>query len=231
MQKPGIVFHHPGETQATIDANLGKILVEKWRSYHLSLGWGDIGYHYIVHRDTDGKVKTFDGRPDSWLGAHTYGSNDWLGVCVAYGNNMRVPQDMLDELAKLTATLCKTYGIPLDGNHIKGHREMPGHASNDCPGDDLLNKKSLIIQMAKGLTTKPFVPTAAKKPQPKENHFAEIDVIFQNEKGNAFEKTKGLLIDNYTHIHVSELKKLGFEVKWVAPNGNQPARVEIKKGA
>lgn len=230
MQKPGIVLHHPGDRQSTIDANLGKSLIESWRRYHMSLGWGDVGYHYIVHRDTDGKVKTFDGRPDSWLGAHTYGSNDWLGVNVAYGNGTKVPQDLLEETAKLIATLCKTYNIPIDANHIKGHREMPGHSSNECPGDDLMNKKALLIQMAKNINTKPFTPTPAKKPQPKENHFSEIEVVFQNEKGNAVSRTKGLLIDNYTHIHVSELKKLGFEVKWVAPADGKPARVEIKKG-
>lgn len=231
MSKPGIVLHYPGEAQSIINANLGKTLVQNWRSYHMSLGWGDIGYHYIVHRDTDGKTKVFDGRPDSWLGAHTYGSNDWLGVCVAYGVGQKVPTDLLQTTAELIAVLCKTYNIPLDANHIKGHREMPGHASNGCPGDDLLEKKALLIQMAKKINAAPLKPTPAPKPQPKENHFAEIEVVLQNEKGNAIERTKGLLIDDYTHIHVSALKKFGFEVNWSPPANGKPAYVTIKKGA
>ena len=46
---------------------------------HLSFGWNGIGYHKIIRRD--GAIE--NGRPEFWIGAHTYGLNDKsLGVCL-----------------------------------------------------------------------------------------------------------------------------------------------------
>ena len=46
---------------------------------HLSFGWNGIGYHKIIKRD--GTLE--NGRPEFWIGAHTYGLNDRsLGVCL-----------------------------------------------------------------------------------------------------------------------------------------------------
>lgn len=46
---------------------------------HLSFGWDGIGYHKVITRD--GTIQ--NGRPEFWIGAHTYGINDQsLGVCL-----------------------------------------------------------------------------------------------------------------------------------------------------
>ena len=45
--------------------------VESIRRYHRSLGWRDIGYHYVVY--PDGSVHA--GRPVEQPGAHTEGHN------------------------------------------------------------------------------------------------------------------------------------------------------------
>lgn len=46
---------------------------------HLGFGWNGIGYHKIIRRD--GEIE--NGRPEYWIGAHTYGKNNQsLGVCL-----------------------------------------------------------------------------------------------------------------------------------------------------
>ena len=45
--------------------------VESIRKYHRSLGWRDIGYHYVIY--PDGSVHA--GRPVEQPGAHTEGHN------------------------------------------------------------------------------------------------------------------------------------------------------------
>ena len=68
----GIVLHH-----AAIDAD-----VEAIHNYHRDVnGWAGIGYHFFVAKD--GTV--YRGRPENWLGAHTTGFNDRIGIC-AEGN-------------------------------------------------------------------------------------------------------------------------------------------------
>ena len=39
---------------------------------HLNFGWDGIGYHKIIRRD--GTLE--NGRPEFWVGAHTYGLNE-----------------------------------------------------------------------------------------------------------------------------------------------------------
>lgn len=46
---------------------------------HLGFGWQGIGYHKIICRN--GEIE--NGRPEFWVGAHTFGKNDIsLGVCL-----------------------------------------------------------------------------------------------------------------------------------------------------
>ena len=61
----------------TLDTeNIGALEIHKM---HLSFGWDGIGYHKIIRRN--GKVE--NGRPEFWVGAHTYGKNTQsLGVCL-----------------------------------------------------------------------------------------------------------------------------------------------------
>jgi N-acetylmuramoyl-L-alanine amidase len=51
---------------------------------HLSFGWDGIGYHKVICRN--GNIE--NGRPEFWIGAHTFSKNERsLGVCLIGRNN------------------------------------------------------------------------------------------------------------------------------------------------
>ena len=70
----GIVHHHSGmEGEASLKAI---------HEYHINVnGWAGFGYHFYVAKD--GTI--YRGRPENWIGAHTVGFNDRIGIC-AEGN-------------------------------------------------------------------------------------------------------------------------------------------------
>ncbi len=111
----GIVLHHAAAQGS----------VETVHAYHKnSNGWAGIGYHYYVRKN--GAI--YRGRPDDWMGAHTVGYNDMLGVC-AEGDfdeeSMNTAQQ--SAIALLVEYLREQYGaLP-----IYGHRDLD---STSCPG-------------------------------------------------------------------------------------------------
>ena len=111
---PGIVLHHAA-------SNGG---VEDVHNYHLSLGWAGIGYHFYVRKD--GSV--YRGRPEEWLGAHTTGHNDKIGICAE--GNFEVDQmsaAQRNAIIELLEYLHDKYGkLP-----VYGHRDLDATA---CPG-------------------------------------------------------------------------------------------------
>ena len=51
---------------------------------HLRFGWDGIGYHKVICRN--GNIE--NGRPEFWIGAHTFNKNEKsLGVCLIGRNN------------------------------------------------------------------------------------------------------------------------------------------------
>jgi hypothetical protein len=155
-----IVVHHSAGNGGTLD---------EIRSLHVrGNGWSDIGYHKLITngRDIGGKPSTdaadgdiFSGRPESRAGAHCSNAsrggahNSYtLGVCVT--GNFEISEPSLAQeraLAVVIATWCAVYRIPIDRSHIRGHREMVGHASNNCPGRFLLARLDVILNRAKKL--------------------------------------------------------------------------------
>jgi N-acetyl-anhydromuramyl-L-alanine amidase AmpD len=122
MPHTHIIVHHTGAEEK----DAGQV-----KRYHLSLGWRDIGYNYVIERS--GRV--VEGRPLNIPGAHcrARGMNRRaIGVAVI-GNlekhKMRAAQ--WEALVKLLQTLARRYGIPVQ--NILGHREVPG-AATACPG-------------------------------------------------------------------------------------------------
>lgn len=65
----GIVLHHAAAKSASVET------VHDW--HRTSNGWAGIGYHFYVRKD--GKV--YRGRPENWMGAHTTGHNEKIGIC------------------------------------------------------------------------------------------------------------------------------------------------------
>lgn len=119
--------------------------------YHaVTLGWGDIGYNYLV--DANGVL--YEGRygGDDVIGAHAYGYNDGsMGLSFlgsygggSYGGNTTPSTAMLTSGERLLAWKCSQRNIdPLgsgpdnDGavySYVSGHRDV---GSTTCPGDDL----------------------------------------------------------------------------------------------
>ena len=111
----GIVLHH-----AAIDADVVSI-----HNYHRDVnGWAGIGYHFYVTKD--GVI--WYGRPEPWLGAHTSGFNDRIGIC-AEGNfeEETMPAVQQNAIVQLIAHLESKYGKL----EITRHRD---HDATACPG-------------------------------------------------------------------------------------------------
>ena len=108
--------------------------IKKW---HLSNGWSDIGYHYVI--ELDGKV--VEGRPVELVGAHCVGQNKFsIGICYVGGMNksMSKPKDTRTEeqkesIVKLIKKLRGRYGDLT----IHGHNE---YANKACPSFDVSNE-------------------------------------------------------------------------------------------
>ena len=132
-----IVIHHTGNptdddlSAAEIDAS------------HKARGWTCIGYHYVIRKD--GTVEL--GRPDWTVGAHAYGNNsNTIGIHVCGNFEEAEPTDaQIESTAMLLANLCTDYGIPIDRDHIVGHRELMPTA---CPGANLFAQMDTIVGKA-----------------------------------------------------------------------------------
>ena len=131
------VVHHTGNpwdddlSAAEIDAS------------HKAKGWTCIGYHYVIRKD--GTVE--QGRPHWTVGAHAYGHNSHtIGIHVCGNFEEAEPTDeQIESLAMLLANLCTDYGLPIDRDHIVGHREL---MSTACPGENLFAQMDEIVGKA-----------------------------------------------------------------------------------
>ena len=131
-----IVLHHTGG--ADIDAS-----AEQIDGWHKNNGWSGIGYHFVIRKD--GTIER--GRPEWAVGAHAYGEN-WhtIGIHLSGDFSVAEPTEaQIESTAMLLANLCVDYGLPIDEDHIVGHRDL---MSTDCPGDNLYNEISTIIGKA-----------------------------------------------------------------------------------
>lgn len=117
-----IIVHHTGAEEK--DA-------EQVRRYHLSLGWRDVGYNYIIERS--GRV--VGGRPLDIPGAHCRaGGMNRQSIGVAVIGNMDkhdIPPQQRQGLLELLRELAQRYNISRE--NVLGHREVPG-AATACPG-------------------------------------------------------------------------------------------------
>jgi N-acetyl-anhydromuramyl-L-alanine amidase AmpD len=117
-----IIVHHTGAEEKN---------TEQIRRYHKSLGWRDIGYHYVIERDG----RLVPGRSDSLPGAHCVaGKMNYQGLGVALIGNFecRSPYSgQLETLETLLLYLMFKYQIPVV--NVMGHGTVHG-AATKCPG-------------------------------------------------------------------------------------------------
>jgi N-acetyl-anhydromuramyl-L-alanine amidase AmpD len=123
---PGFVLHHAAANGSVYD-------VHNW---HLANGWAGIGYHFYVRKD--GSV--YRGRPEDWIGSHTYGHNSKIGIC-AEGNfeTDQMSAAQKNAIIELLEYLRGKYG----NQPVYGHRDLDATA---CPGrnypfNDIVNGK------------------------------------------------------------------------------------------
>ena len=128
-----VVIHHTGNPT---DDDLS---AKEIHAGHCAMGWSGIGYHYVVRKD--GSVER--GRPHWVVGAHAEGEN-WhtIGIHVS-GNFERgnPTAQQIEALAMLIATICHDYQLPIDSEHVVGHRDLMATA---CPGANLYNELQTV---------------------------------------------------------------------------------------
>lgn len=136
-----IVLHHTGGG-SDIDAS-----TEQIHQWHRNQGWSGIGYHYVIRKNGDVE----SGRPEWAMGSHAYGENHHtIGIHVSGDFTFAFPTAaQIFACAELIADLCKDYDIPIDRDHIVGHRDL---MATDCPGNLLYARLDDIISRAKGIS-------------------------------------------------------------------------------
>lgn len=138
----GVVIHHTATGARVNGQVVDAALIARWheqrgfsaeyrgRIYH-------IGYHYVIL--PDGTLQR--GRPEWMLGAHTYGYNDFLGICLVGNFDSKSNPDGRQQPARPTAAQMKTLKsllvelmlkYRLRPEDIYGHCELVATA---CPGD------------------------------------------------------------------------------------------------
>jgi hypothetical protein len=121
--------------------------MRQMQAYHIdSLGWCDIGYHFVVSQS--GNI--YQGRSnEERTGTHVGGENSGnVGISLIGNFTSTEPSDVqLGATTEIVRWISETYGIELNRNNVKGHREWPGQ-STACPGDRLLARIDDIIGLA-----------------------------------------------------------------------------------
>ena len=105
-------------------------------SAHYGVGRGGAVHQYVSESDTAwhaGRVY----RP-TWGGVKRLGRNPNLyTVGIEHEGHLgdAWPEAMLDASARLIADVCTRWSIPIDREHVVGHREI--YARKACPGDEV----------------------------------------------------------------------------------------------
>ena len=127
-----IVIHHSA-SPITVRRNGETVPVDAAmiREWHLTKGWSDIGYHYVIL--PDGSCE--DGRPLHRPGAHCIAGNRnfiGIGIClVGDFSQTPVPEAQLNGLLKEVVALMNAFHFQEED--VELHREVPG-AATECPG-------------------------------------------------------------------------------------------------
>lgn len=130
-----IVLHHSVSPETTT--------VEEIRRWHLSRGFRDIGYQYVVRKSSAG-WQVEPGRPEDAVGAHCKGWNDsTVGVCVC-GDYTQGPlsDGAMAALLGLLRPMLQRYGMT--ERQVMGHGQMTGQATL-CPGFDVDSVRAALL--------------------------------------------------------------------------------------
>ena len=153
MNKPEVIIvHHSGGTKADPLADTSHHTFQIIKDYHVSLGWGDIGYHWVIEKS--GKI--WEGLAEHKEGAHTIGMNDKsIGICVVGNFNLTVPTPEQEESLKVVyKDIISRY--PTLTGQIFPHRAF---ADRTCYGTNLPDNWAQKIVIDKEEIVPPSMPT------------------------------------------------------------------------
>jgi N-acetyl-anhydromuramyl-L-alanine amidase AmpD len=135
-----IVIHH--------SASPLEVTFEQIREHHLSRGWSDIGYHFVI--DPAGTISK--GRAEDVVGAHALGINQVsLGICLIGNFDEHHPaREQFNSLNNLIKDLVLRKNITPE--NIIGHCDVTceerGFRKSRCPGENLYCRLEEIRQLA-----------------------------------------------------------------------------------
>lgn len=126
-----ITIHHDGMNAfASTSEHDAARRIENIRAAHVSSGWADIGYHYVI--DPAGRV--WEGRPAALQGAHVRDNNpNNLGILCLGNYNLQTPTAAAsNSLAAFVRDQMGRYRVPAE--RVYTHQEI---VSTQCPGRTL----------------------------------------------------------------------------------------------
>ena len=122
--------------------------MRQMQAFHIDdRGWCDIGYHFVVSQS--GKI--YQGRSsEKRTGAHVGGENTGNIGTSLIGNfeKQTVSSTQFNATTKIVHWIHKTYNIPLDRQHLKGHTEWPQQYTS-CPGTNMKSRLKELANKAK----------------------------------------------------------------------------------
>lgn len=144
----GIVWHNTAEPSLKRWHDYPRLhWMTNLEAYYKGLGWN--GGPHLFCDDGDDGIGLFN--PLNRRGTHSPSFNaQWLGI--EHCGNFDIEDDDSGPGLKVkingiiaTAILCARLGIPVDGDHIKLHKEDP-RTDHDCPGKNMARDKAKSIQ-------------------------------------------------------------------------------------
>ncbi|MDD4319732.1 MAG: N-acetylmuramoyl-L-alanine amidase [Candidatus Peribacteraceae bacterium] len=147
-----LVVHHTAMTVSS-DSRPAEERMRAIYQYHAkTLGWGDIGYHYVI--DENGLI--YQGRTggEAVVGGHVYCNNiGTVGIALMGNFETEQPsQTQMQSLQRLINTLGDQYGIDLNRSvayhgkifpPVVGHRDLLATA---CPGYYVANTMDQVLR-------------------------------------------------------------------------------------
>ena len=164
-----VIIHHTAVIPGTDSAAAVRAI---WQYHAKSLGWGDIGYNYLV--DQSGRI--YQGRyfDQSYaetnnvdvVAGHAYGNNVGTSGIAALGDfdgNMSPTANLIHSMGEMSAYKLGPYGLnPANGDtyggNLLGHRDVLQTA---CPGRNLYANLPTIRSVGSALHQRYLTPKFA----------------------------------------------------------------------
>lgn len=128
-----VTLHWTGEQEPRMPRSDSEVIAQlrHLRREHVeSIGWGDIGYHYLV----DGRGEVWEGRSLAYQGDHAGGAENRanVGVALLLGEGAQLTPEARSGLERLLDQLRHEHGLTAEA--IIGHSDLKSTA---CPGPQI----------------------------------------------------------------------------------------------